>query len=118
MEFGYEKLEVAKLSRQIIKEVYVLTENFPKEEMYGLTSQIRRASISILLNIAEGSNKKSKKEFNHFTRISIGSLVELDCAIKLAIELNYLKQDQYNEIEPTIKELYFKLIGLSKYLIK
>ena len=117
MEFSYEKLDVSNLSKQIIKEVYQLTETFPKEEIYGLTSQIRRASISILLNIAEGSGKKMKKEFNRFVRIAIGSLVELDCAMKLSIELKYCKIGDYNRIEPKIKELYFKLIGLSKYLI-
>lgn len=111
-------MEVTKLSKDIIKKVYILTKNFPRDEIYGLTSQTRRASVSILLNIAEGGNKKSKKDYNRFVRISIGSLVEVDCAIKMAIELNYLGQDQYNEIEPIIKELYFKLIGLSKYLSK
>jgi len=118
MEFSYEKLDVSKLSKQIIKEVYKLTENFPKEEIYGLTSQIRRASISVLLNIAEGSSKKSKKEFNRFVRMSTGSLVEVDCAVKLAIELKYLEQDKYGGFDKIIKELYFKLIGLSKYLLK
>lgn len=116
MEFGYEKLDVAKLSRKLIKEIYKISENFPKEERYGLTSQINRAVISIFLNIAEGSSRGTTKDFNKFIRISIGSLVEVDCALKVAIDLNLVQYDVYEIVEPTIKELYFKLIGLSKYL--
>ena len=61
MKFEYENLEVSKLSRHIIKEIYQVTKQFPKEEIYGLTNQLRRASVSVLLNIAEGSSKKMKK---------------------------------------------------------
>lgn len=117
MEFSYEKLEVAKLAKRLITEVYVLTEKFPAKEIYGLVNQIRRAIVSVLLNIAEGSNKESKKDFNKFVRISIGSLVEVDCGLKIAIDLDYIVAVDYNKLEPTIKELYFKLIGLSKYLL-
>lgn len=118
MEFSYEKLDVAKLSRSLIKNIYLLTEEFPDKEKFGLTNQIRRAIVSVLLNIAEGSCKESKKDFNRFVRISIGSLIEVDCGLKIAIDLNYIKQKDYTELEPIIKELYFKLIGLSKYLKK
>lgn len=116
MEFGYEKLDVSKLARQLVKKIYQLTESFPKREAYGLSDQLRRAVVSIVLNIAEGSAKESKKEFNRFVRLSIGSLVEVDTALKIAIDLLYITQEQYNECEPIVKELYFKLIGLSKYL--
>lgn len=117
MEFGYEKLVVAKLSKKLILNIYILTENFPNDEKFGLISQIRRAAISVLLNIAEGSNRTTKKDFHNFIRIAIGSLVEVDCAIKIAVDLNYIQQNNYEEIEDIIKELYFKLIGLSKYLL-
>ncbi|PIZ96026.1 MAG: hypothetical protein COX80_02460 [Candidatus Magasanikbacteria bacterium CG_4_10_14_0_2_um_filter_33_14] len=116
MEFGYEKLDIAKLSRKLIKEIYKITEEFPKTELYGLTNQIRKASVSVFLNIAEGSSRETKKDFNKFVRISVGSLVEVDCALKIAIDLNFVRNNLYENLEPTIKELYFKLIGLSKYL--
>ncbi len=80
MKFNYEDLDVAKLSRELIKDVDQLTENFPNKENFGLTSQTRRAVVSVLLNIAEGDNRKSKKDYCHFIVISTGSLVELDCA--------------------------------------
>ena len=118
MQFGYEKLEVSKLARGLIREVYLITKNFPDDEKYGLISQLRRAVASVLLNIAEGSNEESKKEFKYFVRISISSLVEVDCGLKIAIDLNYMKIEKYSELDPKIKELYFKLIGLAKYLAK
>jgi len=118
MEFGYEKLDVAKLARELIKKIYRITNKFPKDERFGLTGQIKRAVVSVLLNIAEGSNRKGKKEFNQFVRISISSLVEVDCALKIGIDLEYIEQEDYEKVEPIIKELYFKLIGLSKYLSK
>ncbi len=118
MKFNYEDLDVAKLSGRLIKDVYQLTENFPSKENFGLTSQIRRAVVSVLLNIAEGDNRKSKKDYCHFIVISTGSLVELDCALKISVDLEYLKNENYIQLEPVIKELYFKLIGLAKYLRK
>ena len=117
MEFGYEKLDVAKLAKKLIVEIYKLTEQFPDKEKFGLTNQLRRAIVSVLLNIAEGSNRNTNKDFNQFVRISLGSLVEVDCGLKIGIDLNYLNNDSYQELEPIIKELYFKLIGLSKYLL-
>ena len=116
MQFHYEKLEVTSLARNFIKKIYFITLRFPKEEMYGLTNQIRRAAISIALNIAEGSIRKSKKEFHQFIRIAIGSLTEVDCVLKLSIDLGFLDEKEYKELEPQLRELYFKLIGLSKYL--
>ena len=118
MKFGYENLDVAKLAKKLITEIYEITKSFPKNEMYGLSSQVRRAAVSVLLNIAEGSSRKGKKDFARFVRISLSSLVEVDCGLKVSNDLNYSKDNDYNEVEPIIKELYFKLIGLEKYLLK
>jgi four helix bundle protein len=74
--------------------------------------------VSICLNIAEGSAKISKKDFANFIRISIGSLVELDTSLKISIDLKYISKNEYDKIEPMIKELYFKLIALHKNLKK
>mgnify|MGYP002639114327 CR=1 FL=1 len=116
MEFNYEKLDVSKGAKKVIVRVYKMTNKFPDSEVYGLTSQLRRAVVSVLLNIAEGSSRQTKKDFKRFVRISIGSLVEVDAALKIAIDLEYITNGDYLEIEPLIREVYFKLIGLSKYL--
>lgn len=116
MEFNYEKLDVAKLSKGLIREIYTLTKIFPSSEIYGLTSQIRRAAVSVLLNIAEGNIRRTKKDFCNFIITSISSLVEVDCALKIALDLDFIEQANYKNLEPKIKELYFKLVALSKYL--
>lgn len=118
MKFKYEDLQVWQVSLQLVEHIYQITSHFPKEELFVLTSQIRRAAISITLNIAEGSTRQSQKDFIRFIRISIGSVVEVDAALKIAIERNYIKTKDYQEIEPLIQELYFKLIGLEKSLKK
>jgi four helix bundle protein len=73
----HKDLDVWKESMRLAKDVYALTTKFPKEEMYGLTSQIRRSAVSIPSNIAEGAGRNSNKEFIQFVYISLGSLVEL-----------------------------------------
>lgn len=118
MKFNCENLEVYKISRLLIIEVYRLTKNFPADEKFGLVSQLRRAVISISLNIAEGSGKITKKDFANFIRIAIGSLIETDTALKISLDLNYIKVEEYNELDNKTKELYFKLIGLDKSLRK
>ncbi|MFZ2154380.1 MAG: four helix bundle protein [Candidatus Moraniibacteriota bacterium] len=118
MKFNCENLEVYKISRLLIIEIYKLTKIFPPDERFGLTSQLRRAVISTSLNIAEGSGKISKKDFANFIRIAIGSLIETDTALKISIDLNYIKIEEYNKLDNQIKELYFKLIALDKSLRK
>ena len=83
-----------------------------------MVSQLRRAIISVLLNLAEGSNRHAKKDFKKFVRYSISSLIESDCALKVAIDLKFIQQEDYDKLDSTIKELYFKLIGLDKFLAK
>jgi len=73
----------------LCKEVYLLTQNFPKEEIYGLTSQMRRSVISIPSNIAEGRGRNSDKEFIRFLQIALGSIYELQTQLELAFELGY-----------------------------
>lgn len=70
MEFGYEKLDVTKISKELILEIYRAVSTFPADEQYALTGQIRRAAISITLNLAEGSAKETSKDFNKFVRIA------------------------------------------------
>jgi len=86
---NHKDLEVWKESMLLAKEAYLLTKSFPKEELYGITSQIRRASVSVPSNIAEGAARSSDKEFIQFLYISLGSLSELETQILLSRDLGY-----------------------------
>ncbi len=86
---SYRDLIVWQKSMILAKEVYLLTQCFPKEEIYGLTSQIRRCSVSIPSNIAEGKGRGSNKEFVRFLQISLGSLYELETQLELSVNIGY-----------------------------
>ncbi len=116
VKYNFENLEVYNLGKKLIIEIYRLSSNFPKEEMYGLTSQIRRACVSVVLNIAEGTSRKSKKEFSIFIDRSIGSLIETKACLNITQDLEYINEDKLKELLPKIDELYFKLLKFKKYL--
>ena len=88
---SYKDLELWQVSMNFVTEVYKLTKDFPKEELYGLTSQIRRCVISIPSNIAEGASRKGTKEFIQFLWIANGSLSEFETQIEIAQKLGYLE---------------------------
>ena len=87
----FRKLTVWEKSMDLTTSVYNVTKSFPKEEMYGLTQQLRRAAVSIPSNIAEGAYRNSNKEFNHFLGISAGSAGEVFTQLEIAKRLNYIK---------------------------
>ncbi len=116
--YSYRKLEVWKLAMNLVNAVYKVSKNFPDEEKFSLTSQLKRASISIPLNIAEGSIKRTKKDFGSYIRISLGSLMELNTCLDIALNLKYIGQSEYGSLGDMSQELYFKLISLDKYLMK
>jgi four helix bundle protein len=99
----HEDLEIWKLSIRLVKETYLMTKTFPDDERFGLTSQMRRAAISVPSNIAEGAGRISKREFIHFLSISLGSLSELETQFVIAKELEYL--DDFIEIKALIKRI-------------
>lgn len=86
-------LEIWHEAVEIVKAVYTLTQSWPKEELYGLTNQARRAAVSIPANLAEGLGRGTPKEVGRFAQISLGSLYELDTLLYLAAELEYSSQD-------------------------
>ena len=88
---NFRQLNIWKDSMLLAKAVYLLTNNFPNNEKYGLISQINRASISVPSNIAEGSSRNSNKEFKHFLSIALGSLFELETQVVLSQELRYME---------------------------
>ena len=110
---NHKDLTVWKRSFGLVILLYKITSKFPKDEQYGLTSQIRRSAISIPSNIAEGAARSSKKEFIQFLYIALGSLSELETQVFIASELHYLAPD---EILPTIEEIRKMLLGLIKKL--
>ena len=109
---NHKELDVWKESIELTKKIYNITKNFPKEELYGLTSQIRRASVSIPSNIAEGSARNSDKEFIQFLYVSLGSLSELETQLIISKEIGYNEALFEEEIEK-IKKM---ILGLIKYL--
>ena len=105
----YKELDVWKHSRNLVKLVYLLTQTFPKEEMYGLTNQIRRSSVSVPSNIAEGIGRNSNKETIQFLFIAKGSLNEVETQLYLAFDVEYIKEEE-------LKEILEKLISCRKLL--
>ena len=100
----FKKLDIWHQAHQLVLKVYNETHNFPKEEIYGLTSQLRRSVISIPNNIAEGCGRKSKKELYNFLNISMGSSSEVEYLLILAHDLNYL-QKEYSELNHLLMKL-------------
>ncbi|MEZ4688754.1 MAG: four helix bundle protein [Ignavibacteria bacterium] len=113
LNLGHKKLEVWKLSIDLIKFIYKTTESFPKSELFGITSQLRRASVSIASNIAEGCARKSLQERKRFFEISRSSLVEVDTQLEICKELNYMSE--YTEISIN-KSLNLLFAKLSKFI--
>ena len=113
-EKGYKKLEVWKKANHFVILIYRYTKNFPRNEEYGLTSQIRRSALSIPANIVEGQASASKKDFLNFLNISNRSLVETEYLLEVALELQYLAKDLYIELDNLRHEIGVLLHGLSR----
>jgi four helix bundle protein len=115
---NYKELKVWQKSRELVKFIYQLTKKYPKEEIYSLTSQVRRAAVSIPSNIAEGAGHSSKKEFSRFLEIAYASTCELDTQMILSFDLDFIDQDELNSSANYIEELQKMLSGLIKSLEK
>ncbi|MEK6746916.1 MAG: four helix bundle protein [Pseudomonadota bacterium] len=109
---NYKDLEVWKKSRILVKQIYQLTKDFPKDELYALTSQLRRAIISVPSNIAEGHSRSGTKDFIQFISIAIGSLAEVETQIILAEDLEYINSSKTEKIYGNIHELQRMLHAL------
>ena len=92
---SFEELTIWQEARKFTIRMYTLTKRFPKEELYGLTSQIRRASVSIMSNIAEGFNRRSTKEFINFLIIARASTFEVQNDLYIALDLNYINEEDF-----------------------
>ncbi len=115
---SYKDLDGWKKSMQLVKEVYLITKTFPKEELYGLTSQIKRAVVSIPANIAEGIGRNYKKDTTQFLYISRGSLYELETLMIVAEVIDIIERDQLNVVCESINECARIINGLISYYEK
>jgi four helix bundle protein len=113
---SYRDLEVWKLSIELVKEVYQQTHQFPTAEIYGLTNQMRRASISIPSNIAEGQGRNSPKEFRQFLAIALGSMAELETQLIIATEIGYVSSAELDPLLDRIDTIRKMAKSLSKSL--
>ena len=107
----FSKLFIWQRSHRLVMSIYDVTNKFPKTEIFGLTSQIRRASSSIPINISEGCGRETNKDFARFLQIAIGSACEVEYELLLAKELKYLKEQEYNELSKevvTIRKMIIK----------
>jgi four helix bundle protein len=112
----HEKLDVWKKAIQLVIAIYRVTDEFPKDERFGLISQLRRAAISIPANIAEGAGRNSYKEFLYFLSNSQGSASEVETELLIANELSYLEQSRYTELMSSLDEIGRMITGLSQHL--
>jgi four helix bundle protein len=110
LELSHTKLDVFKVARVFVFSSYKETKNFPSEEKFGMITQIRRAALSVHLNIAEGCSRKSVAERKRFYEIARGSLIEVDTALDIAVNLNYITKEQLKELGILIVRI-FQLIS-------
>lgn len=113
MSYSFEKLLAWQESRSLVKDIYVLINKYPKCEQYALCDQLRRASISIPSNIAEGNTRTSSKERIHFIDIAYGSLMEIYCQMILSKDLDYIDNNELSVIKTKIDKVS-KLLSVLK----
>jgi len=113
---GFRGLKVWQLAMEIATEIYRLTASFPKHELYGLSSQLQRAAVSVPSNIAEGNKRESTKEYLHHISIAFGSLAEIETQLLLADKLEYANSQQIERLLILSDELGKMLSGLRRSL--
>ena len=115
---SYKDLDAWKQSKSLVKIIYALTSRFPKEEDFGLKLQMRRASISVVSNIAEGMGRQYKKETIQFMYMSRGSLNELEAQLDVSFDLLYIKEDELKQANEAVENSRKLLSGFINYLQK
>ena len=115
---NFKELIVWQKSRALVKEVYLLTKKFPKDETFGLVQQVRRAVVSVASNIAEGSGRGTNTDFLHFLDIALGSVYEVETQIILSSDLDYITNDEFDCINQKINEVERLLISFKKTIKK
>ena len=111
----HKDLEVWQKAIAFVTDIYTQTVSFPREEMYGLVSQLRRSAVSIPSNIAEGAARQSNKEYIQFLYVALGSLMELDTQLIIAKNINFISEETLIELQLKMEEIGKMLNGLIKY---
>ena len=114
MEKGYKKLIVWQKADELACKVYLATKKFPREEMYGTTSQLRRAAISVPINIVEGMGRQGRRELKQFINIALGSLAETEYLLEFCNRLGYFNEEGYPDIKLLRAEVGALLWGFYK----
>ena len=110
---NFKNLQVWQKARVLNKEIYQITQAFPDDERFGLISQLRRASISVMSNVSEGSGRKTAKDFGHFITMSYGSALEIENLLIASLDLGYLSNETFKTLEDKINEVQRMLNGLA-----
>jgi four helix bundle protein len=110
--FVYHKLQVWQMAKDLVLDIYKLTETFSIQEKYGLISQINRAAISVASNIAEGSGRISRKDQAHFSQLAYGSLMELACQLEISRDLGFINEHEWQSVSGKIEAIAVKLSRL------
>lgn len=114
LELAHKKLDVWIASTELVKEIYSVTNIFPKEELFGITSQLRRASVSVVSNLSEGLARYSDNEKKRFLEIARSSLVEIDAQIELATQLHFCSKAKIQVIDELLNRTFAMLTNLIK----
>lgn len=114
LKLNHKQLDVWKASVDIVKEIYQLTQSFPKDEQYGITSQLKRASVSIVSNLSEGLSRSTKLDTRRFLQIARSSLVEIDSQIEISLQLNFCNSEQIKKLEELSNRVFAMLTNLMK----
>lgn len=118
MGFRFREFRIYKELRQFIKDIYSLSNKFPRQEKYGLIDQIRRAATSIILNLAEGSGKSTDAEFRRFVIIAIGSVNELIAILDICLDQDFINQKIHEDFLKKAENIVKQLYGLGRTLKK
>ena len=113
---NFKELKVWQKGRKLVKEIYVLTNNFPKEEVFVMTSQMRRAAVSIPSNIAEGAGRGTDKDFSRFIDLAMGSSYELESLIYVGFDLEYFSEEELKSYTEKIQEVQKMLFHFKNHL--
>ena len=114
---NYKEMKIWQKARKLVKVVYKISKKLPKEELFGLTSQIRRAIVSVPANIAEGAGRGTDRDFCHFLDIARGSLFELDTLLILSSDLEYVSEEELNPVFESINEIIKMMVSFQNRLV-
>ena len=109
---NYRELKIWQRSMDFAEKIYIISVQFPKEEKYGLTSQLRRCAVSVPSNISEGAGRSTNKQFKYFLEMSMGSLNELQTQTELAYRFAYIQNKDYQELIDEELQIYKMILGL------